>query len=235
MSTAENEKVASRILTYIRMVEKALGNALGTFRGGDKERYVLELARTYLEDSKYYFSRGDYVTSLACISYTEGLLDALKFLGFIDIEWVRERPKKVLVGGTFDILHPGHIHYVREASKYGLVYAVVATDKNVMKLKGREPILPQEHRLELVSAIKYVYKALLGDEEDLSKPIERIKPDMVVLGPDQPIEELMIERKASELGINIDVIRLPRRIGNESYSTTGIINKIIRKYCIEDR
>ncbi len=233
MSTVE-DGTAFRVMTYIRMVEKALNKALTTFRGGDNERYVLNLAKDYLSDAKYYFSIRDYITALACISYAEGLLDALKFLGYVDIDWVREKPRKVLIGGTFDILHPGHIYYIKEASKYGLVYAVVATDRNVKKIKGREPILPQEHRLELVSSIKYVYKAFLGDERDLMKPIEQIKPDLVILGPDQPINEEVILRRANKLNLNLEVIRLPNRVGGTEYSSTNIIRKILQRYCRDD-
>lgn len=227
-----SNELPSRVLTYINMVEKALVKAKETFKGGDKEKYVLELAELYLKDSKYYFSINDYITSLSCIAYAEGLLDALRILGNVSFEWVRERPSKVLVGGTFDLVHIGHIHYLREASRYGLVYAVVATDKNVKRIKGREPILPQRHRLELISSIRYVYKAVLGHEEDMVKPIELIRPGIIVLGPDQPMDEAVLERELSKRGlVNVRIIRLPRRFSEDLASTSEIIREVLRRYC----
>ncbi len=231
MNSVSVDELALRVRTYIDMVKRALADAKRTFKGGDKELEVLRLAELYYEDSKYYFSINDFITSLSCIAYAEGLLDALRMLGFIDIKWVREKPKKVFVGGTFDLIHIGHIHYLREASKYGLVYAVVATDENVRKLKGREPVLPQEHRLEVVSAIKYVYKALTGHPEDPLKSVELVKPDIILLGPDQPFSEEEIIKKLEKRGLSgITVKRLPERVGGSLASTSGIIREVLRRF-----
>ena len=231
MSTVDYDKLASRIRTYIDMVGKALEKAKRTFRGSSKELEVLKLAELYYEDSKYYFGIKDLPTSLSCIAYAEGLLDALRMLGIIEVEWVRRKPKKVLVGGTFDLIHVGHIYYLREAAKYGLVYAVVASDENVRKIKGREPILPQNQRLEIVSSIRYVYKAFVGHKEDPLKSVEFIKPDIILLGPDQPFDEGQMYRELEKRGLGGIVIkRLPKRIGNSLASSRGIIKEILRRF-----
>ncbi len=214
------------------MLEKALSD-LKLLEADPKVNEVLNMVKLYLTDSKYYFSLGDYITSLSCVAYAEGLLDSLKLLGFIDVKWVKQRPKKVLVGGTFDLLHTGHIYYLSEAAKKGLVYAVVATDSNVRKIKGRDPILPQSVRLALISSIKYVYKAMLGDEKDFLKPVEDVKPDIILLGPDQPVDENFILKELSKRGLQVSVERLRERINDEGLSSSSeIVKEIIRRYCL---
>lgn len=231
VSHVSDDEIARRVLSYIVMVEKALAKAKESFKGGDKEAYILNLAELYLKDSKYYFDNKDFITSLSCISYAEGLLDALRILGNVEFEWKREKPKRVLVGGTFDIIHVGHIHYLKEASRLGLLFAIVATDNNVKKIKGREPILPQDQRYEIVSSLKYVYKALLGHEEDPLKSVEEVKPDIIVLGPDQPIDESWLKKELERRSLDIEVVRLPKRIGPRLASSTNIIREILRRYC----
>lgn len=225
------EDIHTRLKTYIDMVEKALKD-LKILNNSKEIDNVVKLASLYLSDAKYYFSVGDYVTSLSCVAYSEGLLDALRITGNVGFEWVREKPKKVLIGGTFDLLHPGHIHYVKEASKRGLVYAIVARDSIVKKIKEREPIFDEKSRLTLVSSLKYVYEAILGDEEDFIKPVVRVKPDIILLGPDQPIDEHALIRNSEKLGLNITVERLKERVGGQLMSTTDVIKEVLRKYCV---
>lgn len=234
MSSAESlkETLASRIRTYLGMVSKALEQlSIDSLKHHSKALEVLNLAKLYRDDAEYYLNVGDLSTALACISYAEGLLDALKIMGLVNISWTRERPKKVLVAGTFDIIHAGHIRFLREAWKLGLVYAVVARDKNVQKFKGRLPIMPEDMRLEVVSSIKYVYKALLGDDTDLLKPVERVRPDIIFLGPDQPMDEEFLKRELERRGIKAEVMRMSRREGPEIASSTSIIKEILRRYC----
>ena len=225
------EELAVRVKTYINMVEKAVEESLKTFRGSDKEKEILKLAELYLSDSKYYFGTGDYVTALACISYAEGLLDSLRILGYVDFEWKRSKPRRVLVGGTFDLIHPGHIYYLKEASKYGLVYAVIARDNNVLKIKGRKPVLDQISRLRIIESIKYVYKATLGDEFNIYKPIEEIKPDIIILGPDQPLNEENLIKELERRNIRCKVLRLSKRVDKPIASSTNIIKEILKRYC----
>lgn len=234
MSSAESleETLASRIRIYLGMVSKALEQInIDSLKCHSKALEVLNLAKSYRDDAEYYLNVGDLPTALACISYAEGLLDALRIMGLVNISWTRKKPKKVLVAGTFDIIHAGHIRFLREAWKLGLVYAVVARDRNVQKFKGRLPIMPEDMRLEVVSSIKYVYKALLGDDADLLKPVERVRPDIIFLGPDQPMDEEFLKRELERRGIKAEVVRMPRREGPEIASSTLIIKEILRRYC----
>jgi hypothetical protein len=60
----------------------------------DRIRLVLELAKAYLQDAKYYRDNGKLEVSLASVAYCEGLLDALKMLGMVKFEWPRKKEKK---------------------------------------------------------------------------------------------------------------------------------------------
>ncbi len=203
----------------------------------EKYKEVLEAASLYAKDAEYYLEEKKNVfTALACIAYAEGLIDSLRYLGFEEIEWeslgkLLARPK-VLVAGSFEIIHPGHIYYLREAWKKGRVYVIVARDKSIEKFKKREPIVPEEQRLEVIENIKYVYKAVLGDENDYLKPVEDIKPDIILLGPDQwPRENELLEELRKRGLRDVRIERLPHRVDGKLCSTSRIIEKIKEKYC----
>ncbi|MEM0453377.1 MAG: DUF357 domain-containing protein [Sulfolobales archaeon] len=233
MSTVD-DGLASRVLKYIMVVEKVLSRIKDDDVRTVDGREILKLVRSYVSDSRYYFGLGDYITSLSCIAYAEGLLDALRLLNMVSFDWEYPKVRRVLVGGTFDIIHSGHIHYLSEASKLGLVYAVVARDSTVRRVKGREPINDELSRLEVLNSLKYVYKAILGNAEDIFKSVEAVKPDLIVLGPDQPIDEDSLIKNASSKGLNIEVLRLSSRYKADIASTSKIINKVLELYCRRD-
>lgn len=94
--------------------------------------------------------------------------------------------KIVLTAGTFDLLHPGHHNTLKYAKSLGdELIVVIARDETVKKIKGRKPVIPENQRREMIEAIKPVDKAILGSLTDKLEPILKIKPDIIVLGPDQ--------------------------------------------------
>ncbi|MCD6515213.1 MAG: FAD synthase, partial [Candidatus Odinarchaeota archaeon] len=140
-----------------------------------------------------------------------------------------KREKRVLVAGTFDIIHPGHIHLIKEATKLGKVIVIVARDSTVRRIKGREPIIPERQRLEVVKNIKGVFKARLGNEDkDLLKVVEEEKPDIILLGPNQNFNEREIEEELKRRGINVKVLRLEDELKDfPLHSTTKIVKRIL--------
>lgn len=141
--------------------------------------------------------------------------------------------KKILVAGTFDILHPGHIFLINEAAKLGDVYVVVATSRNRERFKGIPPIIPEEQRLEVIKSLKNVKEATLGREDnDTLMTVAEINPDMILLGPDQKfdIEELKKGLEKKDLGY-IEVKRLETFYDKFELSSSSLIKKkIIEKY-----
>ena len=92
--------------------------------------------------------------------------------------------KKVMVFGTFDVLHKGHLNFFSQARKYGdYLIAVIARDNTVKEVKGRFPRNNEKKRLAEVK--KYVDKAVLGYIKDKHKVISKFKPDIICLGYDQ--------------------------------------------------
>lgn len=116
---------------------------------------------------------------------------------------------KVLVFGSFDLLHKGHDYLFEKAKNLGdELYAVVARDSTIKKVKGKNPMYNENERLKEVQKSKWVDKAVLGNKGDKFKIVEKINPNVIVLGYDQNIFTDLLERKISEKNLKIKVIRL---------------------------
>ncbi len=114
--------------------------------------------------------------------------------------------KRVVAQGTFDILHPGHVHYLREARSMGdELHVIVARSENVTHKKG--PIIPDRQRVEMLSSLDPVDYAHLGHPSDIFVPVEEIDPDVIVLGHDQHHDDSVIESELSARGLDCEVCR----------------------------
>lgn len=230
----EGDFSVEKIRAYIFNVEQALNSLEKTDIRDEKIREVITLVKSYVSDSKYYLDKGDYFASLACIGYAEGLLDSLRFMGLISVTW---RPlseilkrRRVLVAGSFEFLHPGHLYLLKQAWELGNVAVIVSRDVNFEKFKRRKPILSERDRKEVLEAIKYVDVAILGDDQDLLKPILELKPDVILLGPDQWISPGELKEKLKERGLEkIEVIKLDKRVG--SWSSSRISEDLRKIIC----
>lgn len=190
---------------------------------------IADYASRYLFDAEWYLQRGDCLTALACISYAEGLLDALRISGAVSFSWPdqRERPRKVLVGGVFDVVHPGHIHFLARASSLGLVHVVVASDETVKESKGAYPVFNEQERLQLVQSLKPVYRAFLGAyPPDFRAYLAKVKPDVVLLGYDQGWLEEKVKRFVEELNLSAEVLVLNEKL--EGYSSSIVKTRMLR-------
>lgn len=229
--TRESGDLEERARTYIAGLEEVLAR-IKPGKLDPRHARLVELAKAYLEDSKYYLEKRDAETALVTVAYAEGLLDALKFLGVLELKWGRPRRRKVLVAGTFDIIHPGHIYLLREAARHGDLYVIIARDVNVKKIKGREPIFNERCRLQLISSIRYVKKAVLGDETDFLKPVLDVAPDLLVLGPDQPFDPEELQKELERRGLRARVVKLGSRIKEGCpTSTSNILEIIAERVC----
>lgn len=137
----------------------------------------------------------------------------------------------VVAQGTFDILHPGHVHYLRAAKAYGdELHVIVARSSNVTHKPG--PIIPDDQRREMVEYLDPVDHARLGHPEDIFVPIEELEPDVIVLGHDQYHEEADIRNALDSREIDCRVERAEKRAqteGSELLSSGQIIQKIIEQ------
>ncbi|WP_224447138.1 FAD synthase [Haloprofundus salilacus] len=137
----------------------------------------------------------------------------------------------VIAQGTFDLLHPGHVHYLSEAASMGdELHVIVARRDNVTHKK--KPVLSDRQRRDLVAALAVVDEAHLGHREDIFVPIEEIQPDLIVLGYDQHHDEAAIESALAARGIDCAVERASARepkYPDELLSTGDIIERILSR------
>ena len=136
--------------------------------------------------------------------------------------------KIVLAGGVFDIIHPGHINTLNDAKKLGdVLVVVIATDKTAIKMKKRKPLHNAKLRQELVSSLTMVDLCVIGDEEDIFKTVDLVKPQIIVLGYDQSHQEKFIIDGCKKINLDVRVARLESPRPETSSS-------VIQKECGED-
>jgi glycerol-3-phosphate cytidylyltransferase/FAD synthetase len=127
--------------------------------------------------------------------------------------------KVVLAGGVFDIIHPGHIHTLKAAKDLGDVLVVaIATDKTAEKMKKRLPLHTQDQRKMLVDALSIVDVGIVGNEENLFKTVDLIRPQIIALGYDQVHQEKFIIEGCKKINLNVTVARLQSPIPEVSSS-----------------
>ncbi len=95
--------------------------------------------------------------------------------------------KRVFVSGCFDMLHSGHVAFLKQASSYGDVYVGVGSDKTIEQLKTRKPVCSEQERLYMIKAVRYVKDACLNHGEgviDFEESLDRFRPDIFVVNQD---------------------------------------------------
>lgn len=135
----------------------------------------------------------------------------------------KEGKKVVFTNGCFDILHIGHVRYLKASSKCGDVLIVgLNSDKSVRAIKGEtRPINNENDRAELLSELNFVDYVVIFDENSPSKLLEEIKPTIYTKGADYTLETLPEAKVAKENNIEVKFIELV-----QGKSTTNIIKTI---------
>lgn len=138
------------------------------------------------------------------------------------------RPTRVVAQGTFDILHPGHVHYLEDAAAAGDRLSVIVARSESVTHKPA-PVLPAEQRRAVVAALEAVDDARLGHPEDFSVPIREIDPDVLVLGHDQHHDECEVEALLAEWGIDCRVERAGglEPTGDRLHSSSDIVGRVL--------
>jgi D-beta-D-heptose 7-phosphate kinase/D-beta-D-heptose 1-phosphate adenosyltransferase len=126
--------------------------------------------------------------------------------------------KVVFTNGCFDILHIGHIRYLRDAKALGDVLVIgLNSDKSVSRIKPGRPINPEGHRAEILSSLETVDYVTLFDEETPYELIKLLKPDVLVKGGDWKKEDI----------VGSDIAKETRSLPYvKGISTTKLIEKI---------
>jgi D-beta-D-heptose 7-phosphate kinase/D-beta-D-heptose 1-phosphate adenosyltransferase len=129
----------------------------------------------------------------------------------------------VFTNGCFDLLHVGHVRYLREARALGdALLVAVNSDRSVRALKGAgRPVLSESERAELLAALSSVDFVTVFDEESPRSLIAEVLPDVLVKGGDYALEEIHGREEVERAGGR--VVALPFV---EGASTTSIIERL---------
>ena len=148
------------------------------------------------------------------------------------LEELRKKGKKIaFTNGCFDILHVGHVRYLREAKKTADVLVLALnSDSSVRSLKGEErPLVPEKERAEILAAIEFIDFVTIFDELTPLELINYLKPDILIKGGDWPEEKVVGREEIKKWGGRVAII--PEVEGK---STTNIVEKIKKLYCYND-
>jgi rfaE bifunctional protein nucleotidyltransferase chain/domain len=140
--------------------------------------------------------------------------------------------KIVFTNGCFDLLHVGHVRYLKEAKRLGQILVVaINSDRSTTRLKGpSRPINTQQDRAEVLAALACVDYVTIFDEPDPHRIISVLKPDLLVKGgdwtPETTIGREIVEREGGR------VVVVPYV---EGISTTDLISRIVRSFTSTSR
>jgi rfaE bifunctional protein nucleotidyltransferase chain/domain len=129
----------------------------------------------------------------------------------------------VFTNGCFDIIHPGHVSYLRSARSLGDALVVgLNSDTSIVRLKGpSRPIVPEGDRADVLAALEFVDAVVVFNEDTPVRLMRELKPDVYVKGGDYRIEDLPEAKVAVEIGAEVKI--MPFEPG---YSTSSLIEKI---------
>ena len=117
--------------------------------------------------------------------------------------------RRVMVFGTFDVLHEGHRSLFRQAREHGdELIVVVARDETVRRIKGRPPHHGEDARKAAVEEEGLADRVVLGDPADTYAVIERLRPDVICIGYDQSAFVDSLPEELRKRGISAEIMRL---------------------------
>ncbi len=140
------------------------------------------------------------------------------------VEKERATGKKIVfTNGCFDLIHVGHVRYLREAKGRGdLLVVAVNSDRSMRKLKGEErPLIPEEERAEIISALASVDYVVIFPEETPAGIIALLRPDILIKGGDYQKEEIVGRETVEASGGEVVTIPL-----SKGHSTKRLLEKI---------
>ncbi len=120
-------------------------------------------------------------------------------------------PKLIMVFGTFDLVHKGHLHFFKQArrlARYPYLIVSVARDVNVKKIKKANSHNPEEKRAQALTKLKLVDKVILGSKSGYIAHIKKIRPDFIALGYDQVAYTKNLTNDLRKAGLKTKVVRL---------------------------
>jgi len=124
---------------------------------------------------------------------------------------VDNKKTKIMVFGTFDGLHEGHVNFFKQAKNFienSFLIVSIARDKNVIKIKGKKPVFSENERFNLVKKSCLVDKVVFGGKTNYLAHILEEKPSIIALGYDQKAYVSELKKDLKDRGILLKIIRL---------------------------
>lgn len=155
----------------------------------------------------------------ACLGNSKGKLQALGSLLQLRKRYRKEGKKMVFTNGCFDIMHRGHLEYLRRSRELGdLLVIGLNADSSIKRIKGPDrPINKEEDRALMLCAMEFIDHVVLFDEETPYELLSQLRPDVLVKGADYKPEEVIGREFAEEL-VLMDFVH--------GYSTTHLVQKM---------
>jgi cytidyltransferase-like protein len=147
---------------------------------------------------------------------------------------MKRKRKKVFVSGCFDMLHSGHVAFLKEAASYGDVYVGIGTDENVRNLKGRYPVNSQEERRYMLGSLRCVTGCVINKGWgyiDFEQELREIAPDMLIVNEDG--NTAAKARMCKKLDIKYVILRRIPAQDLPARSTTALRNECTMPYRID--
>jgi D-glycero-beta-D-manno-heptose 1-phosphate adenylyltransferase len=144
-------------------------------------------------------------------------------LAKVAADWRAAGEAITLANGCFDLLHVGHVRYLRGAKALGgkLVVAI-NSDQSVRRLKGPgRPAMPELERAEIIAALECVDAVVIFDEPDVRALIREIKPDVQVKGTDYTRESVPERDEVMAYGGRVEIVGDPK-----DHSTTELLGRV---------
>lgn len=117
--------------------------------------------------------------------------------------------KTVMIFGTFDILHTGHLDMFRQAREYGdRLVAVVSRDETTLDVKGKTPFHTHEERKQMLGELRSIDTVLSGSTSDVYAVVQEVRPDVIALGYDQKVFVDMLADKITEFSLETQIVRM---------------------------
>jgi D-beta-D-heptose 7-phosphate kinase/D-beta-D-heptose 1-phosphate adenosyltransferase len=135
----------------------------------------------------------------------------------------RRNIKVVFTNGCFDILHRGHVEYLKKAASFGGILVVALnSDSSVRRLKGKgRPVTNQGDRANVLAALKSVNYVIIFKEDTPFGLIKELKPDILVKGADWDKNKIVGKTIVESYGGKVEVARYLK-----GYSTTNLLKKM---------
>jgi rfaE bifunctional protein nucleotidyltransferase chain/domain len=138
-------------------------------------------------------------------------------------EWRNAGEKITLANGCFDLLHVGHVRYLRAAKELGgMLVVAINSDKSVRGLKGEgRPLMPAEERAEILAALADVDAVVIFDEPNVRALIRELRPNVQAKGTDYTADAVPERDAMLACGGRVEIVGDPK-----NHSATELISRI---------